>query len=331
MSTQAVLTLLGLKASQELKSLLENKHLYQHVTINAGEILKQQIEAENQTNLKIYLGKWATEELPKMRFMLTNQPVKDALTLALPNASLFCRYCQRREAFAPIWSADVGSPIVHGGRQIALPDGFQIFFLVYQCQRCFGRPEGFLVRREVWILGLHGRSPIELAEVPAYVPKVESWLYRDAVIAFNSGKIPAGLFYLRSFIEQFARRVTGLTGRVTGDEIMDAYYKALPAPNKDQMPSFREWYDKLSKVLHSVTQDVGLFETAKAQIEKHFDMRRVFEISEKSPAPEETKPAMAVSAGLRGSHFRRFGVGHAARRRVRNTPVRWLLRKNKQS
>ncbi len=38
-----------------------------------------------------------------------------------------------------------------------------------------------------------------------------------------------------------------------------------------------------------------------------------------------------VSAGLRGSHFRRFGVGHAARRRVRNTPVRWLLRKNKQS
>ena len=38
-----------------------------------------------------------------------------------------------------------------------------------------------------------------------------------------------------------------------------------------------------------------------------------------------------VSAGLRGSHFRRFGVGHSARRRVRNTPVRWLLRKNKQS
>ena len=38
-----------------------------------------------------------------------------------------------------------------------------------------------------------------------------------------------------------------------------------------------------------------------------------------------------VSAGLGGSHFRRFGVGHSARRRVRNTPVRWLLRKNKQS
>src|SRR6266480_5069297 len=125
MSTQAVLTLLGLQASQELKNLLENKHLYQHVTINAGEILKQQIEAEHQANLKSLVGTWATKELPKMRFMLASQPVKDALTLALPNASLFCRYCQRREAFAPIWSADAGSPIVHGGRQITLPDGFQ--------------------------------------------------------------------------------------------------------------------------------------------------------------------------------------------------------------
>ena len=281
MSTQAVLTLLGLKASQELKNLLENKHLYQHVTINAAEIVNQQIEAQQQANLKAHLVSWSAHELPKERFTLAFQQQNvNIFTLVLPNASLFCRHCQRREAFAPIWSAEATSPIVHGGKQIALPDGFQIFFMVYQCQRCFGKPEGFLVRRELWILGLHGRSPIELVEVPAYVPKVESWLYRDAVIAFNSGKVLAGLFYLRTFIEQFARRVTGLTGRVTGDEIMDQYYKALPSPNKDQMPSLREWYDKLSEALHSAKEDIALFETAKAQIEKHFDMRRVFEISE---------------------------------------------------
>ncbi len=29
-----------------------------------------------------------------------------------------------------------------------------------------------------------------------------------------------------------------------------------------------------------------------------------------------------VGAGLRGIHFRRYVVGHLARRRVRNTPVR---------
>ena len=38
-----------------------------------------------------------------------------------------------------------------------------------------------------------------------------------------------------------------------------------------------------------------------------------------------------VSASLKRIHFRRFGVGHLGRRRVRNTPVRWLLHTSKQS
>jgi hypothetical protein len=38
----------------------------------------------------------------------------------------------------------------------------------------------------------------------------------------------------------------------------------------------------------------------------------------------------SVSASLKRIHFRRFGVGHLARRRVRNTPVRWLLRWHEQ-
>jgi hypothetical protein len=300
MPTQAVLTLLGLEASKELKNLLETKHLYQHVTINAGQILKQQIESEDRPNLKAILTRWAAQDLPKMRFVLYGQQVPNALTLIPPNASLFCRHCDRREAFASIWTADLPSPVPHGGRQIALPDGFQIFSLVYQCQRCFGKPEGFLVRREGWTLGLNGRSPIELVEVPKYIPKAESFFYRDAVIAFNSGKILAALFYLRVFIEQFGRRITGLLGRVTGDEIMDAYYKSLPPPNRDQLPSLREWYDKLSEAVHTAKQDVALFETAKAQIEKHFDMRRVFEIPERLPASQESSPAMAASQVTKG-------------------------------
>ena len=40
---------------------------------------------------------------------------------------------------------------------------------------------------------------------------------------------------------------------------------------------------------------------------------------------------LTVSASLKRIHFRRFGVGHLARRRVRNTPVRWLLHTSKQS
>ena len=71
MSTEAVIALVNANASEELKNLLENKHLYQHVTINAGEILKQGIEAEILPSNKIYLSKWSADELPKMRFMLT--------------------------------------------------------------------------------------------------------------------------------------------------------------------------------------------------------------------------------------------------------------------
>jgi hypothetical protein len=230
-----------------------------------------------------------------MRFVLANQNQQNALTLVPPNASLFCRQCGRREAFAPMSFTEAPSLIVQGGRQITIPDHLQIFFFVYQCQRCFGEPEGFIVRRNCWVLGLHGRSPIELVEIPPYVPKAESWIYKDAVIAYNSGKTLAGLFYLRTFIEQFARRVTGLTGKVTGDEIMDQYSKVLPAPIKAQMPSLREWYEKLSEPLHSATQDAALFDAAKVQIERHFDMRRIFEIPEKLSAKKETKPAIAAS------------------------------------
>ena len=65
----------------------------------------------------------------------------------------------------------------------------------------------------------------------------------------------AALFYLRIFIEQFARRVTGKTGKVTGDKIMDAYNETIPPKHRDSMPSLREWYDKLSAPIHEASDD----------------------------------------------------------------------------
>src|SRR6266446_6208730 len=151
MSTEAVIALLNAKASEELKNLLENKHLYKHVKINAPEILKQQTDAEKQANLKIYLADWGTKELPKLRFVLADRSLSLVskgsstphlvLTLVPPNASLFCGKCGRREAFAPVWYSDATYEInklnLHASKQITLPDSFQLFFLVYQCQRCF--------------------------------------------------------------------------------------------------------------------------------------------------------------------------------------------------
>lgn len=70
---------------------------------------------------------------------------------------------------------------------------------------------------------------------------------------------------------------------------MDAYYAGLPGPTKNQMPSLREWYDKLSDALHSAREDQTLFNTAKTEIERHFDIRRVFNIPEPSTAKLDEK------------------------------------------
>jgi len=99
------------------------------------------------------------------------------------------------------------------------------------------------------------------------------------VIAHNTGKTLAGLFYLRTFIEQFARRKTAAKGRLAGDQIFDEYNKTLPDKQRDQMPSLRNWYDKLSEALHEAKSDNALFEQAKDEIERHFDFRRLYKIN----------------------------------------------------
>jgi hypothetical protein len=119
-------------------------------------------------------------------------------------------------------------------------------------------------------------------------------MYGDGLIAQQSGKVLAGLFYLRTFIEQFARRQTELWGRSTGDEIMKAYNETLPQDLSSRMPSLREWYDKLSGALHDAREDNELFEQAVRAINEHFDMRRVAKIPEK---PKPAKIEKAVDAG----------------------------------
>lgn len=102
--------------------------------------------------------------------------------------------------------------------------------------------------------------------VPIYIPKPEQPLYRDAVIAIHAGKTLAALFYLRTFIEQFARRQTLPKGRLTGDELMNAYIETLPKEHRDHMPSLGEWYGKLSEALHAAREDAELFEKGNIEI-----------------------------------------------------------------
>lgn len=294
---------LGDRASSQLKTLLETKHLYQKVDISPDELTKKMVDPIKDATRKERLQKWSKETLNNERFTLAQEQLyladratgerEPVLTLKLPNVSLFCKKCGRREAFAPVWFTDSSNEMrkrgTVGQKPVAMPDTFQLFLLVYQCQRCLGTPEGFLVRREGWNISLHGRSPIELVEIPKYVPDEESPHYRDALIAFNSGKVLAALFYMRTFIEQFGRRVTGMSGRATGEEIFDAYAPTLPDNLRSQMPSLRDWYDKISEALHTAREDAVLFAAARAAIEKHFEIRNVFNIPETLAVPDESK------------------------------------------
>jgi hypothetical protein len=278
------------QASAQLKVLLETKHLYQKVDI-----------APNLTNVSIPPAdrKLIEQKMPDIlthRFTLAvgvlrlaerGGAVSVILTLSIPNVSLFCGTCNRIEVFAPIWWTDSANEMLkrstHGSQPTSVPEAFQMFTLMYQCQKCWGAPEALLVRREGNTLGLHGRSPIEFVEIPSFIPKQEAKHYRDAIVAFNSGKTLAGLFYLRTLIEHFGRRVTGKTGKVNGDEIFEAYSVTLPENLKSVLPSLREWFEKISEALHSANEDPTAFESAKSAIEKHFDMRRVHGVPEPKP------------------------------------------------
>jgi hypothetical protein len=286
---QVIRNLTGL-ASLRLKELLETKHLYQKVSIDPGSIVSESgRRVVSLMNYRAQFHEWAKNELPSVQLALALQePAKTSQaisTLILKNVKLACKACDGREAFTPVLQAS---------SEKALADALQLFTLTYVCQSCQRTAAAFLVRRNGWDLELHGRSPIEELEIPRYIPKPEYSLFRDSVIAFNSGKVLAALFYLRSFIEQFARRLTGKTGRVTGEEVMKAYSETLHANVRDMMPSLREWYDKLSVPIHAAKDDSETYEAAKQAVEKHFEIRKVHDIRE--PVREDPKPAPGASS-----------------------------------
>jgi hypothetical protein len=292
---QSLIPLLNKEIAEKFQSLLETKHLYQKVVIDwqkTTDALREKVITSYRTEFLQLI-----RDVPRLPFtLLTQLQVVQAqgtrgalgqvpLVLLLKNVTMFCRECDRREAFRPIWYRDVAVelrqlPSTGLVRHLPIAETFQDFVLVYQCQHCEGVPETFIIRRDNWTLSLHGRSPMASVEVPSYIPKKEYLLFRDAVIAHGSGKTLAGLFFLRTFIEQFGRRITEIYDRRTGNEILSEYSKTLPPSLRDSMPSLAEWYDKLSVALHSAKADEDLFKSAQEKIEKHFEIRKAMNISE---------------------------------------------------
>ncbi len=288
--------------AERLKLLLETCHLYQKVSITP------EVTPEARAKLKILVGE--QEDYDKRvssfslsKFSLAENQLFDEHRLPTPclivgNVKLFCSKCDSREAFRPVWFVDITNQLLQplvvkdSKFKVAFQSSFQLFALVFQCQRCQGLPEVFIVKRNGYDLSLEGRSPIEHVEIPKFIPQDERKWFRDAVIAFQTGKTLAALFYLRTFIEQFARRKTNLrTDKRTGDEIMTAYAETLPVELRSSMPSLAEWYDKLSGALHTANEDSELFESAQEKIEKHFDIRRVHELDSRPSKPSKPESA----------------------------------------
>jgi len=122
-----------------------------------------------------------------------------------------------------------------------------------------------------------GRNHIEDIEIPKYLPKNESKYYRDAVIAYNTGNILAGLFYLRTLIEQYMRRITNNTDKkITGEDLADEYAKLLDDEFPKKFKTLKKIYEELCVPLHGAQDDSEQFEKSNQDILKHFDALRLF-------------------------------------------------------
>jgi hypothetical protein len=214
------------------------------------------------------------------------------ILLVTENVKTYCITCDAREVASPVWSQDIVTAVIAkraagdrslGSPTIEEPPSRQVFALGYRCQRCRGEYDAYLVRRLEWKLSLEGRSPMEHIEVPGYVPKTARGIYRDALVALHGGKTPAAFFYLRAFIEQFARRQTGIADRRTGQEIFAAYAMTIPPDRRGTLSSLQPLYDQLGDAIHTLSANVELFEQIKVEVDQHFDIRRVFKIPDHKP------------------------------------------------
>src|SRR4029077_1795110 len=204
-----------------LKALLETKHLYQRVGNEMQEYwtkLQERYPTDKYGHqITLFQQELQNEPLAPSTVMLSRVEragiTVPVLTLILHNVKLYCLECKSREAFAPVFIDEVGRlpKLTMPSLQqpaVKLPAGQQVFFFSYVCQHCKSGVVSVIVKRSAWSLALHGRSPMEQIELPNFIPKPEQQLYRDVLIAMHGGKVLAALFYLRTFIEQFARRVT---------------------------------------------------------------------------------------------------------------------------
>lgn len=283
----------GEHIAETIKTLLETKHLYQSLEVTTPHAaissivmgVKPAIDAGRNFREELALPASA---LILQRWNLMDprgnwSAVDDECTVIIPHIKTFCRGCDRVEPFNPVAATDY---LVTG--EWSPWKGYrtsgcvvQNFVLSFWCQGCKGIPEVFMVRRVGAKLTICGRSPMEHVDVPKYLPPKAKQYVAGAIVAHQSGQTLAGLFLLRTSIEQWIRSLGAKHDKA--DQALDWYMSTLPDDFKSWAPSLREVYGTLSDAIHKADASAPLFEQAKADLERHFDARRVRALPDPTP------------------------------------------------
>lgn len=281
--------------SHATKNLLESRHLYQSVVVDVDALVTQ-VASRTETRSKEHFLKWAANapqwpwivsdrsSFPALLQSLSSNVDPNRVTWQTPDIKSFCKRCDRLEPFNAVDATNFlsfGNPA--SGGPLNGKTRHQVYVASYLCQSCKAVPEVFVIQREGAKLTLCGRSPMETVFVPKAIPKEISRLVSGASIAHNSGQTLAGLFLLRTALEQWSMLYASSEDRA--DEALEKYMQSLPEDFKARFPSIRNLYGDLSAAIHRADGAAALFDTAVAQVNEHFEARRLFKL----PTPARTK------------------------------------------
>ncbi len=209
---------------------------------------------------------------------------EEATHFVLPTVSVLCKKCDSIQPHNSGFRGQtqefqaVSKTINKEGIQVPV----QTFVFPYECQKCKEEPLLFLVHREGSKLKLVGRNHFEKVQVPKTIPSEEKEYFSDAVVAYNTGNVLAGLFLLRTTIEQYMRRILEITDRKTGDELANEYAALLHDEFPQSYPSMKTIYEELSIVLHNADANSTQFEKSKKDIENHFELLKFHPLKDRS-------------------------------------------------
>jgi hypothetical protein len=282
------------------KDLIENKHLYQSVSIkfpsfeeiyeNVIARIPPSITGKKSDSLKEC--QYIYDSAPDFGWQIRSPRVIDYSALGgyggppvrrvdeiefTPSAiKIFCPICDRIEPHNFYHGIDFSQSLKDTNNELLANS--QIFLLAYECQSCKNPPTVFVVRREKMKLILSGRIPMEQVVVEKIIPKGQKKFFSDAIIAYNSGQILASKFLLRTFIEQYIREFTENKTSQDIDKLFEKYAKSLPQEFKDRFPSLADIYSKLSVDIHKADSSPELFTECQLSIEEHFEAKKVFKL-----------------------------------------------------